>query len=185
MDEIYTLRAILSLFLVPAVIWLSIGLEERIRNAVLQSIFYICRVIALFFGLLFIYALAPHPYLMWLGFLFYFLMVYFYAQGPGWKEMEERKENASPANAQIISLKESNFSSRQNAVEYTGFEIELQLEFGMVTVNWLVSPSGIVKLKVGEHIPVKIDKLQKEMVFPNVEWARYPLREFLKKQHKH
>lgn len=91
------------------------------------------------------------------------------------KTEQQRFEAAHPGNAKIIEVGTS-------IIGKTGERISAALRFEVTPKSgqvykarspWVIEPDHIGQIQVGQSVSVKIDSKRKNIIFPDVAWARY------------
>jgi hypothetical protein len=89
-------------------------------------------------------------------------------------EREEKINSAVIASAKIISIKQTSSLSIGSMGRVDSFCLDLEIQIkDQETYNaktwWLIYTLAISQMKIGETISVKVDKKDKQVIYPNIE----------------
>jgi hypothetical protein len=103
------------------------------------------------------------------------LALAFWFQENASKEEQKRFKLANPAKAKIIEIGTSIVGKSDSRIS-AALRFEVIPDTGKTykaRSPWVIEPEHLGQIRVGESIAVKIDAKKKNIVFPDVAWARY------------
>ena len=100
----------------------------------------------------------------------------FYSSGKLEKKLIKRIAQATPVKAKIIKIDNATLDKPFSGYTDVRLTLETQLTNNkpyQVSACWSVKHISIPNIQPGMFVDIKIDQENKELVYPNVDWAIY------------